>query len=178
MWNWFCGWGFCLSDHYCLKQHYCYQTTTKASNVLYAESGFRKCLANAFERKSKSFRWIRFALTRWKISSEAGFWGVKNCTSKRMNIHSFIVLAMRFGCWFQVVAEARSSEAFVALCLLTVAGTSLITQKLGFSDTVWQLIMSFYANYNTNMSKYWAERFLIFFFAARGFFSWGYFSGN
>ncbi|CAI0448616.1 unnamed protein product [Linum tenue] len=36
----------------------------------------------------------------------------------------------------QVVAEARSSEAFVALCLLTVAGTSLITQKLGFSDTV------------------------------------------
>lgn len=37
---------------------------------------------------------------------------------------------------FQVVAETRSSEAFVALCLLTVAGTSLLTQKLGFSDTV------------------------------------------
>ncbi|GJY82935.1 K(+) efflux antiporter 3, chloroplastic [Tanacetum coccineum] len=37
---------------------------------------------------------------------------------------------------FQAVAEARSSEAFVALCLLTVAGTSLITQKLGFSDTL------------------------------------------
>ncbi|XP_042005254.1 K(+) efflux antiporter 3, chloroplastic-like [Salvia splendens] len=37
---------------------------------------------------------------------------------------------------FEVVAEARSSEAFVALCLLTVAGTSLITQKLGFSDTL------------------------------------------
>ncbi|KAJ6345656.1 hypothetical protein OIU78_008334 [Salix suchowensis] len=37
---------------------------------------------------------------------------------------------------FEVVAEARSSEAFVALCLLTVAGTSLLTQKLGFSDTV------------------------------------------
>lgn len=36
----------------------------------------------------------------------------------------------------QFVAESRSSEAFVALCLLTVAGTSLITQKLGFSDTV------------------------------------------
>ncbi|KAH9655312.1 RCK N-terminal domain-containing protein [Citrus sinensis] len=36
----------------------------------------------------------------------------------------------------QVVAEARSSEAFVALCLLTVAGTSLLTQKLGFSDTL------------------------------------------
>ncbi|CAL5404892.1 unnamed protein product [Camellia sinensis] len=28
---------------------------------------------------------------------------------------------------FEVVAEARSSEAFVALCLLTVAGTSLLT---------------------------------------------------
>ncbi|KDP35932.1 hypothetical protein JCGZ_09904 [Jatropha curcas] len=37
---------------------------------------------------------------------------------------------------FEVVAEARSSEAFVALCLLTVTGTSLITQKLGFSDTL------------------------------------------
>ncbi|XP_071721694.1 K(+) efflux antiporter 3, chloroplastic [Rutidosis leptorrhynchoides] len=38
--------------------------------------------------------------------------------------------------FFEVVAEARSSEAFVALCLLTVAGTSLMTQKLGFSDTL------------------------------------------
>ncbi|TKW29607.2 hypothetical protein SEVIR_3G407600v4 [Setaria viridis] len=37
---------------------------------------------------------------------------------------------------FEFVAESRSSEAFVALCLLTVAGTSLITQQLGFSDTL------------------------------------------
>ncbi|KAJ7968354.1 K(+) efflux antiporter chloroplastic-like [Quillaja saponaria] len=37
---------------------------------------------------------------------------------------------------FEVVADARSSEAFVALCLLTIAGTSLLTQKLGFSDTL------------------------------------------
>ncbi|CAN6352419.1 unnamed protein product [Urochloa humidicola] len=37
---------------------------------------------------------------------------------------------------FEFVAESRSSEAFVALCLLTVAGTSLITQRLGFSDTL------------------------------------------
>nr|CAD1841569.1 unnamed protein product [Ananas comosus var. bracteatus] len=37
---------------------------------------------------------------------------------------------------FDVVAESRSSEAFVALCLLTVSGTSLLTQKLGFSDTL------------------------------------------
>ncbi|MED6168897.1 K(+) efflux antiporter 3, chloroplastic [Stylosanthes scabra] len=36
----------------------------------------------------------------------------------------------------QVVADARSSEAFVALCLLTIAGTSLVTQHLGFSDTL------------------------------------------
>jgi NhaP-type Na+/H+ or K+/H+ antiporter len=34
-----------------------------------------------------------------------------------------------------VVAEARSDETFVALCLLTVTGASLLTQKLGFSDT-------------------------------------------
>ncbi|PKA50887.1 K(+) efflux antiporter 3, chloroplastic [Apostasia shenzhenica] len=37
---------------------------------------------------------------------------------------------------FEVVAESRSSEAFVALCLLTVSGTSLLTQALGFSDTL------------------------------------------
>ncbi|KAI4296483.1 hypothetical protein L6164_036437 [Bauhinia variegata] len=37
---------------------------------------------------------------------------------------------------FEVVADARSSEAFVALCLLTIAGISLLTQKLGFSDTL------------------------------------------
>ena len=37
---------------------------------------------------------------------------------------------------FEVVAAARSQEAFVALCLLTVTGTSLLTQKLGFSDTL------------------------------------------
>ncbi|XP_057416156.1 K(+) efflux antiporter 3, chloroplastic isoform X3 [Lotus japonicus] len=37
---------------------------------------------------------------------------------------------------FQIVADTRSSEAFVALCLLTIAGTSLVTQHLGFSDTL------------------------------------------
>ena len=33
------------------------------------------------------------------------------------------------------MAESRSDETFVALCLLTVTGASLLTQKLGFSDT-------------------------------------------
>lgn len=37
---------------------------------------------------------------------------------------------------FEIVADSRSAEAFNALCLLTVTGTSLITQKLGFSDTL------------------------------------------
>ena len=37
---------------------------------------------------------------------------------------------------FAQVAEARSDETFVALCLLTVTGASLLTQKLGFSDTM------------------------------------------
>lgn len=37
---------------------------------------------------------------------------------------------------FEVVADSRSAEAFNALCLLTVTGTSLVTQKLGFSDTL------------------------------------------
>lgn len=34
------------------------------------------------------------------------------------------------------MASSRSTEAFVALCLLTVTGTGLLTQKLGFSDTL------------------------------------------
>ncbi|XP_024364445.1 K(+) efflux antiporter 3, chloroplastic isoform X2 [Physcomitrium patens] len=37
---------------------------------------------------------------------------------------------------FEIVANSRSAEAFVAMCLLTVTGTSLLTQKLGFSDTL------------------------------------------
>jgi Kef-type K+ transport system membrane component KefB len=37
---------------------------------------------------------------------------------------------------FEVVANSRSSETFVALCLLTVGGTSLITKQLGLSDTL------------------------------------------
>ena len=37
---------------------------------------------------------------------------------------------------FQLVAESRSDETFVALCLLTVTVASLCTQRLGFSDTM------------------------------------------
>ena len=36
----------------------------------------------------------------------------------------------------QLVAESRSDETFVALCLLTVTGASLLTQRMGFSDTM------------------------------------------
>ena len=35
-----------------------------------------------------------------------------------------------------MVAESRSSETFVALCLLTVVGASLCTEQLGMSDTL------------------------------------------
>lgn len=37
---------------------------------------------------------------------------------------------------FELVAEARSEETFVALCLLSVTGASLLTQRMGFSDTL------------------------------------------
>ncbi|KAK9801906.1 hypothetical protein WJX73_001117 [Symbiochloris irregularis] len=37
---------------------------------------------------------------------------------------------------FELVAAARSDETFVALCLLTVTGAALTTQRLGFSDTL------------------------------------------
>eukprot|EP00879_Flechtneria_rotunda_P030712 GHRR01033383.1.p1 GENE.GHRR01033383.1~~GHRR01033383.1.p1 ORF type:complete len:471 (+),score=170.75 GHRR01033383.1:295-1707(+) len=37
---------------------------------------------------------------------------------------------------FEMVAESRSNEAFVALCLLTVGGSSLLTKQLGLSDTL------------------------------------------
>lgn len=36
----------------------------------------------------------------------------------------------------QVVAQSRNTEAFLALCLLTVAGASYTTNSLGFSDTM------------------------------------------
>jgi Kef-type K+ transport system membrane component KefB len=35
-----------------------------------------------------------------------------------------------------MVADSRSSEAFVAACLLTVGGSSLLTKQLGLSDTL------------------------------------------
>ena len=37
---------------------------------------------------------------------------------------------------FAMVANARSDETFVALCLLTVVGASLMTQALGLSETM------------------------------------------
>ncbi|KAI8466111.1 MAG: Sodium/hydrogen exchanger family-domain-containing protein [Monoraphidium minutum] len=37
---------------------------------------------------------------------------------------------------FELVAESRSSETFVALCLLTVVGASQCTSQLGMSDTL------------------------------------------
>lgn len=37
---------------------------------------------------------------------------------------------------FDAVAASRANEAFVALCLLTVTGTGLLTKQLGFSDTL------------------------------------------
>eukprot|EP00898_Chlorokybus_atmophyticus_P007421 jgi/Chlat1/7680/Chrsp64S07175 len=49
-----------------------------------------------------------------------------------------LLLAGRFGLrrLFEVVANSRSSETFVALVLLTVVGTSILTKQLGFSDTL------------------------------------------
>ena len=37
---------------------------------------------------------------------------------------------------FELVAQARSDDTFFSLCLLTVTGASLCTQRLGFSDTL------------------------------------------
>jgi len=37
---------------------------------------------------------------------------------------------------FELVAEAKSEETFIALCLLSVTGASLLTQRMGFSDTL------------------------------------------
>lgn len=45
--------------------------------------------------------------------------------------------AYMFGiCLTQMVAESRSSDTFVALCLLTVVGASLLTQRIGLSDSL------------------------------------------
>ncbi len=37
---------------------------------------------------------------------------------------------------FELVAAAKSDETFIALCLLCVIGASLLTQRMGFSDTL------------------------------------------
>ena len=37
---------------------------------------------------------------------------------------------------FETVAQSRNTEAFLALCLLTVAGAAVTTKMLGFSDTM------------------------------------------
>ncbi len=56
---------------------------------------------------------------------------------------------------FELVAESRSDETFVALCLLTVTGASLLTQRLGFSDTLGAFIAGVLlaeTNYRTQVS--------------------------
>lgn len=47
-----------------------------------------------------------------------------------------IVCWLMLCCRVQMVANSRSSEAFVAACLLTVGGSSLLTKQLGLSDTL------------------------------------------
>jgi len=37
---------------------------------------------------------------------------------------------------FEIVAESKSNEAFVAMCLMTVTGASVITTQLGLSSTL------------------------------------------
>ena len=52
------------------------------------------------------------------------------------HIHPSRWLTGRHASDMQMVAESRSDETFVALCLLTVTGASLLTQRMGFSDTM------------------------------------------
>jgi Kef-type K+ transport system membrane component KefB len=64
------------------------------------------------------------------------------------DVHDSLVPAQVFGsvsialylnlcaCCGQVVAESKNTEAFLALCLLTVAGAAYTTNSLGFSDTM------------------------------------------
>lgn len=56
----------------------------------------------------------------------------------------------------QVVAESRSDETFVALCLLTVTGASLLTQRMGFSDTMGAFVAGVLlseTNYRTQVGR-------------------------
>ena len=61
---------------------------------------------------------------------------------------------------FEIVAQARSDETFVALCLLTVTGASLCTQRLGFSDTLGAFcagVLLAETNYRTQVVRHSAE---------------------
>jgi len=64
--------------------------------------------------------------------------GAVPASLKALGALGLVVLASRtvLRAAFDFVAEARSTEAFVSLCLLTVAGTSFLTDEIGFSDTL------------------------------------------
>jgi len=58
------------------------------------------------------------------------------------------------------VPRARSDETFVALCLLTVTGASLCTQRLGFSDTLGAFcagVLLAETNYRTQVVRLFAS---------------------
>jgi Kef-type K+ transport system membrane component KefB len=48
----------------------------------------------------------------------------------------FLVGKVALSWVFDLVMSTRSHDAFVALCLLTVCGTSVVTTSIGLSDTL------------------------------------------
>jgi hypothetical protein len=103
-----------------------------------AEYRGAKCMADITGWKLKSIGWTWYTFSWRKIPHQTHLWGLLISTFLKYFVRQLSILHTlnaELSSW-QFVAESRSSEAFVALCLLTVAGTSLLTQKLGFSDTV------------------------------------------
>ena len=65
---------------------------------------------------------------------------------------------------FAMVANSRSDETFVALCLLTVVGASLMTQALGLSETMGSFVAGVLlaeTNYRTQARRGRAEAFCL-----------------
>jgi Kef-type K+ transport system membrane component KefB len=58
----------------------------------------------------------------------------------------------------QMVANSRSSEAFVAACLLTVGASSLLTKQMGLSDTLGAFVAGVLLSETSFRTQVCAER--------------------
>lgn len=78
-----------------------------------------------------------YAVTRAGVQTCDGTLCSVRCGTRSWGTEALLCVH-RFGLrrLFDVVADAGNNDAFVALCLLTVCGTSIATELIGFGQTL------------------------------------------